>query len=69
MFVLAHIFFPVKNEFCGEFPRGLVGLRGSDVVTAVPWVATVAWVQPLVWELLHAAWQKKKKKKKKKILW
>ena len=40
-----------------------MGLRGSDVVTAVPWVATVAWVQPLVWERLHAAWQKKKKKK------
>lgn len=39
-----------------------MGLRGSDVVTAVPWVATVAWVQPLVWERLHAAWQKKKKK-------
>lgn len=43
-----------------------MGLRGSDVVTAVPWVAAVAWVRALLQELSHAAGITKNLKKEEK---
>ena len=55
----------IKNNVSVEFPGGLVD-SGSHVVTAMAWVAAVAWVPSLAQELLHAAAKKKRNLKKNK---
>ena len=45
-----------------EFPGGSAG-QGSDVVTAVTLVTSVAWVQSLAQEILHAMGAGKKSHK------
>ena len=46
-----------------EFPGGSVG-EGSSIVTAMAWVATVAWVLSWPQELLHVAGREKKKRER-----
>ena len=46
-----------------EFSCGVAGY-GYSIVTAAAWIAAVAQVQSLAWELPHAAGVTKKKKTK-----
>ena len=52
----------VKKIFNGEFSYGTAG-KGSGIITAVAWIAAVAWVWSWVQKFAYAVGTAKKKRK------